>query len=88
MVAQATEGLLRFFRSIYEPRGTNVSHALTDILAIAIMAVLCGAQGWVAAKAWGLSNSDWLRTFLKLPHGIPTHDTFDRLLRHARSAGV
>jgi predicted transposase YbfD/YdcC len=79
MDAQATAGLLRYFRSINEPRRANASHPLSDILAIAIMAVLCGAEGWVAVEVWGLTNIQWLRTFLELPHGLPTHDTFDRV---------
>jgi len=41
--------------------------------------VLCGAEGWAAVEAWGYGNRDWLETFLELPHGIPTHDTLDRV---------
>lgn len=79
MDAQATEGLLRFFRGIQDPRADNARHLLSDILAIAILAVLCGAEGWAAVEAWGRGNLDWLATFLELPHGVPTHDTFDRV---------
>ena len=79
MDAQATEGLLRFFRSIHDPRAANAWHRLDDILAISILAVLCGAEGWAAVEAWAGGNRDWLETFLELPHGIPTHDTFDRV---------
>ncbi len=43
------------------------------------MAVLCGCEGWAAVAAWGLLNQDWLETFLDLPRGIPSHDTFDRV---------
>jgi predicted transposase YbfD/YdcC len=79
MEAQATAGLLRFFQVMPDPRASNASHRLSDVMAIAIMAVLCGSQGWVAVEAWGRLNSQWLATFLELPHGIPTHDTFDRV---------
>ena len=79
MDAQATAGLLRFYRSLNDPRRANASHHLSDILAIAIMAVLCGAEGWMAVEAWGLAKASRLRTFLELPHGIPSHDTFDRV---------
>ena len=79
MEAQATAGLLRFFRGIQDPRARNCSHFLSDVLSIAIMAVLCGSQGWAAVESWGLLNRDWLATFLDLPHGIPSHDTFDRI---------
>jgi predicted transposase YbfD/YdcC len=79
MDAQATEGLLRFFRGIQDPRSDNARHWLSDLLAIAILAVLCGAEGWAAVEAWGRGNLPWLSTFLELPHGVPSHDTFDRV---------
>jgi predicted transposase YbfD/YdcC len=79
MDAQATAGLLRFFRGLPDPRAANRSHRLSDVLAIAIMAVLCGCEGWAAVEAWGLLNAEWLRTILDLPNGIPSHDTFDRV---------
>jgi predicted transposase YbfD/YdcC len=79
MDAQATEGLLRFFRSIQDPRAANARHSLSDLLAVAILAVLCGAEGWAAVEAWGRGNIEWLSTFLELPHGIASHDTFDRV---------
>ena len=79
MDAQATEGLLRFFQGISDPRAANARHLLGDIMAIAILAVLCGSEGWAAVEGWATLNADWLATFLTLPHGIPTHDTFDRV---------
>jgi predicted transposase YbfD/YdcC len=79
MDAQATEGLLRFFRTIPDSRAANAWHLMSDILSIAILAVLCGSEGWSAVEAWALINQDWLATFLELPHGIPSHDTFDRV---------
>jgi predicted transposase YbfD/YdcC len=81
MEAQATAGLLRFFEGIPDHRSANASHPLDSIIAIAIMAVLCGAEGWPAVEAWGLLNLEWLQRILELPHGIPTHDTFDRVFR-------
>jgi predicted transposase YbfD/YdcC len=79
MDAQATESLLRFFRGIDDPRAANARHLLSDILALAILAVLCGSDGWEMVEAWGRGNRAWLSTFLDLPHGIPSHDTFDRV---------
>jgi len=79
MDAQATANLLRFFRELDDPRAANASHQLGDILAIAIMAVMCGCQGWVAVETWARGNHHWLRGLLALPRGIPTHDTFDRV---------
>lgn len=79
MEAQATEELLRFFRGIQDPRAANARHLLSDILTIAILAVLCGADSWEIVEAWGCANREWFATFLTLPHGIPSHDTFDRV---------
>ena len=55
-------------------------HLLLDILVIALCAVLCGAEGWVDLEAYGKAKEEWLRQFLLLPHGIPSHDTFARVL--------
>jgi len=79
MDAQATREILRFFDGIEDPRAANARHLLTDVLSIAILAVFCGAQGWAAVETWGRGNHPWLKTFLLLPHGIPAHDTFDRV---------
>ena len=79
MDAQATKEILRFFRDVTDPRAANARHRLEDILCLAVMAVMCGAQGWAAVEAWGLMRKDQLKLFLPLPHGIPSHDTFDRV---------
>ena len=79
MDAQATDGLLRFFRNMQDPRADNARHPLGDILTIAILAVLCGSDSWEAVEVWGCGNAGWLGEFLDLPHGIPSHDTFDRV---------
>lgn len=79
MEGQATEGLLRFFRDLKDPRASNARHLLSDVLSIAILAVLCGSEGWASVEGWGLANEPWLATFLDLSHGVPSHDTFDRV---------
>lgn len=79
MDAQATRGLLRFFRSMQDPRADNARHPFSDILTIAILAVLCGSDSWEAVEVWGCGNAEWLGNWLDLPHGIPSHDTFDRV---------
>ena len=58
---------------------TRSSHRLVDIIAIAILAILCGADGWVAIETYGKAKQEWLKTFLELPNGIPSHDTFGRI---------
>jgi len=55
-------------------------HKLEDILTITICAVICGAETWTDIAAFGETKESWFRTFLELPHGIPSHDTFGRVL--------
>jgi predicted transposase YbfD/YdcC len=50
-----------------------------DIVVIAVCAVVCGAEGWVDVAEFGRSKEGWFRTFLALPTGIPSHDTFGRV---------
>jgi predicted transposase YbfD/YdcC len=68
------------FGKISDPRiGNATRHKLLDILVIAILAVICGADGWSDVELFGKSKKKWLQTFLELPHGIPSHDTFGRV---------
>jgi predicted transposase YbfD/YdcC len=50
-----------------------------DIVVIGILAVICGADTWVDVALFGRSKESWLKTFLALPNGIPSHDTFGRV---------
>ena len=79
MDGQATAGLLRHFQDLPDPRAHNVIHKLTDILTLAICAVICGADGWVQVQMFAESKASWFKTFLELPGGIPSHDTFGRV---------
>lgn len=54
-------------------------HSLSDVLAIAICGLLCGAKSFEDMEIFGEAKSDWLGTFLELRHGIPSHDTFNRV---------
>lgn len=76
MDAQATAKIPRAFLQMPDPRASNHRHKLIDVLTIALFAVVCGADGWVAVMVYGKAKLDWLKTFLDLPHGIPSHDTF------------
>ena len=68
--------------SLEDPRVERTrEHKLLDILVIAICAVICGANDWEAVAEYGRDNEAWLGTFLELPHGIPSHDTFWRVFR-------
>jgi len=76
MDTQATARIPRPFEQIPDSRRANRRHKLIDILTIALFAVICGADGWVAVAAYGRAKKTWLATFLDLPHGIPSHDIF------------
>lgn len=68
------------FRKLKDPRiNRRKRHLLLDILVIALCAVLCGATDWQQIEAFGKLRHDWLRRFLELPNGIPSHDTFERV---------
>jgi len=60
-------------------KGNGISHKLIDILSISILAVLCGADGWIGMEEFGKAKQSWLKRFLELPNGIPSHDTFGRV---------
>jgi predicted transposase YbfD/YdcC len=80
MDATATGGFLRFFSDLPDPRtGNHIPHKLHNLLIIAIFAVICGADGWAEVQLWGRCKYKWLGTFLELPGGIPSHDTFGRV---------
>ncbi len=68
------------FGVIQDPRmNRRKKHDLLDIIAITICAVIAGADGWTDIVRFGHAKEDWLRSFLKLENGIPSHDTFGRL---------
>lgn len=71
----------KLFRPLRDPRADNASHDLLDILFIAVAAVLCGAEGPSDMARFGRSKELLLRSFLRLEHGIPSHDTFSRVFR-------
>ena len=69
--------VMDYFEGLDDPRIDRCKrHQLLDIITIAICAVICGADSWVHVELFGKSKEEWFRTFLELPHGIPSHDTF------------
>ncbi len=69
-------GIMEHFSQIEDPRREHGKrHVLEEILVLTICAVICGADSFVAVEAFGKAKIDWLRHFLTLPHGIPSHDT-------------
>ena len=74
------ETLKTCFGDLKDPRvQASCDHLLIDILAMAILAVTCGADDWTDLETFGKLRHDWLKTFLELPKGIPSHDTFRRV---------
>lgn len=72
--------LLDHFSQLTDPRiDRTKEHKLIDILTIAICAMICGADNWVAMEQYGNSKQEWLKQFLELPNGIPSHDTISRV---------
>ncbi|MGE0827513.1 MAG: ISAs1 family transposase [Candidatus Binatia bacterium] len=81
MSTHAGAPMQEYFATVTDPRMDRAKlHLLMDILVMAICAVICGADSWVEMEAYGRAKEQWLRQFLALPNGIPSHDTFARVL--------
>lgn len=73
--------ILDYFAELEDPRSSiNRKHLLGDLIVICIMAVIAGAEGPRAIGVWAASNLRWLKQYLALPAGAPSHDTIGRLL--------
>ena len=71
---------LKYFAELRDPRvERNREHLLEEILLIAVAAILSGAESWNDIADYGRDKLEWLKTFLQLPGGIPSHDTFNRV---------
>jgi predicted transposase YbfD/YdcC len=79
MEQTASAGIMEHFEEMRDPRDDNRWHLLMDMIMIAICAVVCGADGWSEVELFGQSKHEWFKQFLRLPHGIPSHDTFGRV---------
>ena len=81
MASENGPGLLaRQFGGLKDPRIDRAKrHELLDIIVITLCAVVCGANNWVEIEEFGKAKQDWFAPFLKLPGGIPSHDTFGRI---------
>jgi predicted transposase YbfD/YdcC len=70
------------FGSIKDPRNGNATrHLLSDIIGVAVITILCRAEGWEEMEEFGKAKEAFLRNFLRLPHGIPSHDTMERVFK-------
>ncbi len=73
--------IINHFSPLPDPRILlKTRHRLIDIVVITICAVICGAEDWVDIVNYAKAKIDWLKTFLELPNGIPSHDTFGRVM--------
>jgi len=76
----SVEKLVEHFSALADPRcAGKVEHRLTDILVIAVCAVIACAESWDDIALYGRNKLGWLRSFLTLANGIPSHDTFRRV---------
>lgn len=74
--------VLSYFGDLEDPRSDkNLTHPFINIVSMAILATICGADDWVAVETYGHAKKEWLATFLDLSKGIPSHDTFGRVFR-------
>ena len=82
MIDRPSPSLMSYLDAIPDPRVERTQrHELLDILAIALCAVIAGADHWTEVVEFGQAKKSWLGSFLKLPNGIPSHDTFARVFR-------
>ncbi len=79
MTKREKPSITKHFACITDPRRDNKRHRLIDIITIAICAVICNADSFEHIAEFGNAKHDWIKKFLKLPHGIPSADTFERV---------
>jgi len=79
--------ILDYFQELEDPRShINRLHVLGDLIVICVLAVIAGADGPKAIGVWAKANAKWLGRYLKLPNGVPSHDTLGRLLAALKPA--
>jgi predicted transposase YbfD/YdcC len=79
-MATSSLSIKQHFRKLKDPRRRHCRrHVFLDILVIAICGVVSGCNSWTQIAAFGRKRQDWLKRFLTLPEGIPSHDTFQRV---------
>jgi predicted transposase YbfD/YdcC len=80
MSTTVNASIVEHFQTLEDPRIERAKkHNLIEILVIAVCTLLSGGEGFQDMELFGKSKLQWLRTFLALPHGIPSHDTFGRV---------
>jgi predicted transposase YbfD/YdcC len=79
MDASTAAPVLRLMDDVIDPRRHNTLHPLPQLLVMALIAVLCGCDSWADVAEHCEEREEWFKTFLDLPYGIPSHDTFGRV---------
>lgn len=70
----------KYFSDVKDPRDqTKISHLLTDIIGLSLIATIAGSEGYDDIEEFGIAREQWLRKYLRLPNGIPSHDTIERV---------
>ena len=86
-MAKRSLALVECFAEVVDPRIERTKrHLLSDILALSVLAVIAGAEGWEDIAEFGRQKQGWLKQCLRRPHGIPSHDTISRLFRALKPA--
>jgi len=75
------EKFAAYFADLPDPRAANARHDLLEVVFIALLALLCGAESCADMADFGRAKQSLLQPILKLPHGVPSHDTFSRVFR-------
>ena len=80
MRSHSISSLTEHFSILIDPRVNRTrDHELIDVLVIGLCCLICGGQSFYDMEHFGKAKLEWFKTFLKLPHGIPSHDTFNRV---------
>ena len=80
MPAQESASIERHFADVTDPRRRAGTYPLINFLVIAVCAVLCGADDFVAIAQWAETKKDWLAKFLDMSEGVPSHDRFNAIM--------
>lgn len=74
------QSIIEYFERVPDPRVERTrKHPLTSVLVLSLLAIICGADSFVAIELYGECQEEFLKTFLDLPNGIPSHDTIGRI---------
>jgi predicted transposase YbfD/YdcC len=88
MDASAVAAVLRLAGQVADPRRHNRLHPLPEMITMAVIATLCGCDGWDDVADFCQVRDAWFKSFLSLPHGIPSHDTFGRVFARLDPLGL